>query len=190
MPIDRRRIEAAVAEILAAVGEDPDRPGLRATPRRVADACAELFAGLDADPAESLRDGLELAEGERGELVLLRDLAFRSVCEHHLLPFIGTAHVAYAPAERIVGLGRIPRVLDTLAARPQLQERLGEQLADTLAEGLGAAGVLVVLEAVHGCLSARGARQAANSTVTVAGRGSLADAERQSAVLALIGRAR
>ena len=185
--IDRPRIEAAVAEILAAIGEDPSRPGLLSTPSRVADAYEEFFAGLGQDPAEELGEGVPL-EGHDAETVLLRDIAFRSVCEHHLLPFIGVAHVAYLPNERIVGLGRIPRVVETLASRPQLQERLTEEIADALQDGLGARGVLVVLDAQHQCVSARGVRQTESTTVTVASRGELADPVARAGLMALIGR--
>ncbi len=185
--IDRPRIEAAVAEILAAIGEDPARPGLVSTPSRVADAYEEFFAGLGVDPAEQLGEGVPL-EGHDAETVLLRDIAFRSICEHHLLPFVGVAHIAYLPRERVVGLGRIPRVVETLASRPQLQERLTEQIADTLQDGLDAKGVLVVLDAQHACVSARGVRQTESTTVTVASRGELADPVARAGLLALIGR--
>lgn len=188
MAIDSERIEAAVAEILAAIGEDVDRPGLKSTPQRVAQAYTEFFAGIGVDPRDQLSDSVEfLGEGETGELVLLRDIEFRSICEHHLLPFRGVAHVAYVPGSRIVGLGKLPRVVETIAARPQLQERLTEEIADALLDGLDAAGVLVVLDAVHGCVSARGARQTASSTVTMASRGTLADPVERSGVLSLIG---
>jgi GTP cyclohydrolase I len=188
MAIDSGRIEAAVAEILAAIGEDVGRPGLASTPQRVAQAYTEFFAGIGVDPREQLADSAEfLGDGETGELVLLRDIEFRSICEHHLLPFLGVAHVAYVPGTRIVGLGKLPRVVETIAARPQLQERLTEEIADALSEGLDAAGVLVVLDAVHGCVSTRGARQTATSTVTMASRGTLSDPVERSGVLALIG---
>lgn len=188
MAIDSGRIEAAVAEILAAIGEDPARPGLADTPRRVAEAYAEFFAGVGADPlavlAGSERDAFE---GESGEFVLVRDIHFRSICEHHLLPFLGVAHVAYAPGERIIGLGRIAELVTLLASRPQLQERLTDEIADALAAALAPEGVLVVLDAVHGCVSARGPRQATSSTVTVASRGSLAEPTARAGVLSLIG---
>ena len=188
MAIDSGRIEAAVAEILAAIGEDVSRPGLASTPQRVAQAYAEFFAGIGVDPRDQLTDSVEfLGEGETGELVLLRDIEFRSICEHHLLPFRGVAHVAYVPGTRIVGLGKLPRVVETIAARPQLQERLTEEIADALIDGLDAAGVLVVLDAVHGCVSARGARQTASSTVTMASRGTLTNPIERSGVLAMIG---
>lgn len=185
MAIDSGRIEAAVAEILAAIGEDPARPGLVATPQRVATAYAEFFSGVGADPVDHLRESV--ASDGVGDLVLMRDIRFNSTCEHHLLPFTGVAHVAYLPGERIVGLGRIPLVVDTVASRPQLQERLGEEIADALQQGLAPRGVLVVLDAVHGCVSLRGPRQADSSTVTVASRGELSDPVQQAGVLALVG---
>jgi len=186
MNIDTGRIEAAVAEILAAIGEDPTRPGLESTPQRVAQAYQDFFAGLAVDPKSHLAETIELADGQLGELVLLRDLEFRSICEHHLLPFTGTAHLAYIPDRKVVGLGKLPRVLDTLASRPQLQERLTEEIADALDEGLAPLGVLVVLDAVHGCVSARGVRQAKSSTVTMASRGTLSDPVARAEIIALI----
>lgn len=190
MPIDSERIEAAVVELLRAIGEDPARPGLEQTPQRIAASYAELFAGIDEDPLAHLAHSAEFADEDApGELVLVRDIAFRSTCEHHLLPFTGVAHVAYAPGERIVGLGKLARVVETLSSRPQLQERLGEQIADTLEQGLAPRGVLVVLDARHGCVTARGTRQAASTTVTVASRGTLADPATRAGVLALVGAA-
>jgi GTP cyclohydrolase IA len=185
---DSPRIEAAVTELLAAIGEDPTRPGLVATPRRVAEAYAEFFAGIDDDPLDHLSDATDVGaeKGELGELVLLRDIDFRSVCEHHLLPFTGVAHLAYAPGARIVGLGHLPRVVETLSSRPQLQERLGEQIADAIDTGLTPRGVLVMLDARHACVTARGTRQVDSTTVTVATRGTLSDSAAQAAVLATI----
>ncbi len=188
MPIDSGRIEAAVVELLRAIGEDPARPGLERTPQRIAALYAELFAGIDEEPLAHLAESGDFAdENAGGELVLVRDIAFRSTCEHHLLPFTGLAHLAYVPGERIVGLGKLTRVVETLSSRPQLQERLGEQIADTLERGLAPRGVLVVLDARHGCVTARGTRQAASTTVTVASRGSLADPASRAAGLALVG---
>jgi GTP cyclohydrolase I len=187
MAIDTGRIEAAVAEILAAIGEDTGRPGLASTPQRVAQSYSDFFSGLGVDPVDHLRSTVELGSDELSELVLLRDIEFRSICEHHLLPFLGVAHVAYVPGKRVVGLGKLPRVVETLASRPQLQERLTEEIADALEEGLDPKGVLVVIDAVHGCVWARGARQARSSTVTMASRGSLADPIERAGILALIG---
>lgn len=183
---DRARIEAAVAEILAAIGEDPSRPGLVSTPSRVADAYAEFFSGIGVDAAAELGDPVPL-ESDRAETVVVRDIAFRSVCEHHLLPFLGVAHVAYLPGESVVGLGRIPRVIDALAARPQIQERLTEQIADAIESGAGARGVLVVLDAAHACVTTRGPRQTASTTVTVATRGAYTDPVARAELMALIG---
>jgi GTP cyclohydrolase IA len=186
--IDSGRIEAAVAELLLAIGEDPARPGLVTTPKRIAESYAEFFAGLDEDPVDHLRDASEFTDEKAlGELVLLRDIEFRSMCEHHLIPFVGVAHVAYIPRARIVGLGKLPRVVETLSSRPQLQERLTEEIADALVAGLDPLGALVVLDAKHGCVSARGTRQVDSSTVTLASRGTLTDPVAQSGVLALIG---
>ena len=187
MAIDTGRIEAAVAEILAAIGEDVNRPGIAATPRRVAAAYAEFFAGLAVDPLDHLAEAVDLAPGELGEVVIVRDIEFRSVCEHHLLPFIGTAHIAYVPGEKVVGLGSLPRVVDTLAARPQLQERLTEEIADTLQQGLNPQGVLVVLDAAHQCVTTRGPRQSASSTVTLASRGTLSETSARAEIVSLIG---
>ena len=188
MAIDQGRIEAAVVELLHAIGEDPARAGLASTPQRIAASYVELFAGLDEDPLEHLADSTEFTGDDAvGELVLVRDISFRSTCEHHLLPFTGTAHVAYAPGQRIVGLGKLARVVETLSSRPQLQERLGDQIADALDRGLEPRGVLVVLDARHGCVTARGTRQAESTTVTVASRGSLSEPAAQAGVLALVG---
>ena len=187
MAVDRVRVEAAVRELLAAIGDDPEREGLAATPRRVAEAYADYFSGVGADATAHLAESLG---GESGEMVLLRDIEFRSMCEHHLLPFTGVAHVAYLPGERIVGLGRIPAVVDTIASRPQIQERLTDEIADALVAGLEPAGVLVVVEAGHGCVAARGARQAKSSTVTVASRGRLAEPIERAEIMALIGERR
>jgi GTP cyclohydrolase I len=188
MPIDSGRIEAAVTELLLAIGEDPSRAGLATTPKRIAESYAEYFAGLDADPVAHLRGATELdAESALGEVVVLRDIEFRSVCEHHLLPFTGVAHLAYVPGSRIVGLGKLPRVVETLSSRPQLQERLTEQIADALVEGLEPRGVLVVLDARHGCVTSRGVRQAGSTTVTLASRGTLSNPAERAETMALIG---
>jgi GTP cyclohydrolase I len=189
MPIDTGRIEAAVAEILAAIGEDAQRPGLLTTPQRVAEAYAEFFAGVGVDPVPLLRDELATQDApeQRGEIVLLRDIALRSICEHHLLPFTGVAHVAYLPDARLVGLGSVVRAVDTLSSRPQLQERLGDDIVAALDAALSPLGALVVIDARHGCVGARGPRQAESTTVTVAASGALADPVRRAEVMALIG---
>ncbi|MCU1550738.1 MAG: folE [Glaciihabitans sp.] len=189
MPIDTGRVEAAVAEILEAIGEDASRPGLAATPQRVAQAYVEYFSGLDVDPLSHLVDTVEVNEGDHdlSELVMLRDIEFRSMCEHHLLPFTGVAHLAYVPGDRIVGLGKLPRVVETLASRPQLQERLTEEIADALEAGLSPKGVLVILDATHRCVTARGVRQSKSSTVTMATRGTLSDPIERAELISLIG---
>ncbi|MGY4858295.1 GTP cyclohydrolase I [Cryobacterium sp. AP23] len=186
MGVDQPRIEAAVAEILAAIGEEPGRAGLLTTPQRVASAYAEFFAGLGRDPLDHLRDTVPVGD-RTGDLVLLRDIEFRSICEHHLLPFLGTAHLAYLPGERIVGLGKLADVVTTIAARPQLQERLTEEIADALEAGLAPRGVLVVLDASHACVTTRGPRQSRSTTVTMATRGELAQPTARSEVITLIG---
>ena len=192
--VDAERIERAVLEILLAIGEDPARPGLERTPQRVAEAYADFFGGLSVDPLTHLADAVPLGDTEAGvpatsDAVVLRDIAFRSVCEHHLLPFVGTAHVAYLPGDRVVGLGRIPAVIETLAARPQLQERLAEEIADTLEAGLDPKGVLVVLDAQHRCVTTRGSRQERSSTITIASRGALGEPAARAEIIALIGSA-
>lgn len=192
MAVDRERIAALVRELLEAIGEDPERPGLRQTPTRVADAYAEFFAGVDRDASEALAHTISVARGPAPETlpsgaVMLRDIRFRSVCEHHLLPFRGAAHIAYLPGEQVVGLGALPRVVDVLAARPQVQERLGEQIADTIAGALDARGVLVVLEATHECVTMRGGTQPDASTVTIAARGLFTDPAARAELIALMG---
>ncbi|HLP22664.1 MAG TPA: GTP cyclohydrolase I [Microbacteriaceae bacterium] len=190
MSVDRSRIEHAVRELLEAIGESPDRPGLERTPARVADSYAEFFAGIDVDPLDHLRATLPVEEAGTSEAVILRDIGFRSVCEHHLLPFVGVAHVAYLPHQRLIGLSRIPDLIATLSARLQLQERLAENIADALEEGLAPRGVLVVLDAVHRCVAARGSRQSESSTVTVVSRGVLADPLARAEIMGLIGASR
>lgn len=189
MGVDKARIERAVAELLSAIGEDPARPELVDTPRRVAETYHEFFAGIGVDPLKHLAHAVPL-EGGKSDAVVVRDIRFRSVCEHHLLPFIGVAHLAYLPSDRIVGLGKLARVVETLAARPQLQERLTEQIADALVDGLEPDGVLVVLDAVHGCVTARDLRQADSSTLTVAARGRLSEPSHRVEMMTLIGAAR
>lgn len=184
--IDEPRIEAAVREILAAIGEDPDRDGLVDTPARVARMYAEVFAGLELDPHEPLTRHFDL---EHQELVLVRDIAFHSMCEHHLLPFTGLAHVGYIPSGgSVAGLSKLARVVDLFARRPQVQERLTSQVADALMDDLGAAGAIVVVEAEHLCMSMRGARALGAQTVTSAVRGILRDGATRAEAMALIQR--
>lgn len=188
MTVDKGRIAAAVREILGAIGDDPTRPGLDVTPERVADSFAELFGGVGVDAAVGLRDAGSTADVESTDPVIVRDIEFRSMCEHHLLPFSGVAHVAYVPTATVLGLGHIARVVEVVAARPQVQERLGLDIADALTRGADAAGVLVVLDARHECVSARGARQGAASAVTISAVGVCADEPLKSSLLGLIGR--
>ena len=166
--IDKERIAAAVREILEAVGEDPEREGLRETPRRVADMYAELLAGLAVDPREFLRVGFE---ERHDEMVILKDIPFYSICEHHLLPFLGAVHVGYIPNGRVVGLSKLARVVDGFAWRPQLQERLTTQVVDSIWDTLRPDGVAVVVEAEHLCLSFRGVKKPGVRVVTSAVRG-------------------
>jgi GTP cyclohydrolase I len=166
--VDQRRIEAAVREILLAVGEDPDREGLRETPARVARMYAEVFSGLHQDPRVHLR---KTFTQKYDEMVLVRDIRFASCCEHHLLPFFGKAHIAYLPDGKIVGLSKLARVVEALARRPQVQERMTEELADLLVEELGPRGVAVVVEATHTCMTIRGVQKPDALCTTSAMRG-------------------
>jgi len=166
--VDIPRIERAVREILAAVGEDPDREGLRDTPARVARMYAELFGGLHQDPRVHLQ---KFFTEKYDEVVLVRDISFNSVCEHHLMPFMGKAHIGYLPDGRVVGLSKLARVVEAIAQRPQVQERMTEAIADLLVEQLHAKGVAVVIEAVHTCMTVRGVRKPGSVCVTSAMRG-------------------
>ena len=166
--MDLERICRAVREILIAVGEDPDREGLRETPDRVARMYAEVFRGLHQDPRVHLR---KTFTQKYDEMVLIKDIHFESFCEHHLLPFTGKAHVAYIPNGTVIGLSKIPRVIDVLTKRPQMQERLTEELADLLMKELDAQGVAVVMEATHSCMTIRGVHKPDSSFVTSAMRG-------------------
>lgn len=167
--VDLPRMEAAVREILVAVGEDPDREGLRETPARVARMYAEMFRGLRSDPKLHLQ---RVFTQEYDEIVLVRDISFESMCEHHLLPFFGTIHVAYLPNGKVVGLSKIPRVVEEIVHRPQIQEGITQQLADLLMEELDARGVGVVVQAEHTCMTIRGVRKPGSLCVTSAMRGS------------------
>ena len=166
--IDTDAIVAAVREILLAVGEDPDRQGLKDTPPRVARMYAELFSGMNEDAGEHLKVHFD---EQYDEMVILRDIPFHSVCEHHLLPFMGRAHVAYLPDGKVVGISKLARVVDTFAHRPQVQERLTCQIADALMDQLGARGVGVILEATHTCMTIRGVRKPGAEMVTSVMRG-------------------
>ncbi|MFZ4732912.1 MAG: GTP cyclohydrolase I FolE [Pirellulales bacterium] len=182
--VDHPRIERAVREILLAVGEDPDREGLLQTPARVARMYAELFGGLTQDPRIHLRTAFT---EKYDELVLVRDIDFHSVCEHHLLPFMGRAHVGYIPDGRVVGLSKLARLVEVVARRPQVQERLTETIADLLEQELGAKGVAVVVEATHTCMTIRGVRKPGSLCVTSAMKGVFrANVSSRAEVLSLI----
>ncbi len=182
----QERIARAVREILAAIGEDPEREGLVETPGRVAEAYAQLFSGLAENPARHLEGGF--TEGGR-DLVLVRDLPVTSMCEHHLLPWIGKAHVGYVPNGRVAGFSELARVVDGYARRPQLQERLTAQVADAVYGGLDASGAIVVVEATHTCMVMRRAETTGSVAVTSAARGVFEeDAGRRAEALALISR--
>ncbi len=171
-PVDMERIESAVRDILEAVGEDPDRDGLLETPARVARMYAEIFSGLKTDPRIHLA---KTFEQKCDEMVLVKDIRFSSCCEHHLLPFIGKAHIAYLPNGRVVGLSKLARVVDAISRRPQVQERITEDLADLIMEELNPRGVGVILEASHSCMTIRGVRKPDSITTTSAMRGAFKD---------------
>ena len=187
--VDQARAAAAVRELLIAVGEDPDRPGLQDTPARVARAYAETFAGLWQDPAEVLAT---VFDEDHDEMVLVRDIPMYSTCEHHLVPFHGMAHVAYIPGHdgRVTGLSKLARLVEVYARRPQVQERMTRQIADALADALKPRGVLVVVQAEHLCMAMRGVRKPGSSTVTSAVRGIFRDnaATRSEAMSLVLGR--
>ena len=166
--VDLPRIERAVREILIAVGENPDREGLLETPARVGRMYAEMFSGLRLDPKEHTR---KFFTEQYDEMVLVRDISFCSMCEHHLLPFIGHAHVAYIPKGKVIGLSKIARVVEVISRRPQVQERMTEEIANLLVEELGAKGVAVVIEASHSCMTIRGVKKPGSTMVTSAMKG-------------------
>jgi GTP cyclohydrolase I len=182
---DHDRAVAAVRELLIAIGEDPRREGLRDTPDRVARAYAELTSGLRMEPADVLTTTFDIGHDE---MVLVRDIELWSMCEHHLVPFTGVAHVGYIPAEsgKITGLSKLARLVDLYAKRPQVQERLTTQVADAMMELLEARGVIVVIEAEHLCMTMRGVRKAGARTITSAVRGSMHQAATRSEAMALI----
>ena len=183
--IDKQRIEAAVKEILCAIGEDPKREGLLETPRRVADMYEDIFSGLHSDPKEHLKI---FNEDNHEELIIIRDIPLYSVCEHHLLPFIGKAHIAYIPQNgKVLGLSKFARIVNSFAKRPQLQERLTSQIADFIMDSTNAIGAAVLIEAEHLCMTMRGARAAGSVTQTSALRGRMrSDAKSRNEVMALL----
>lgn len=166
--VDRERIRNAVIELLKAIGEDPEREGLRDTPRRIADMYAEIFSGMTVDPREHLTVGFEVPHDE---LVILRNIPFYSMCEHHFLPFHGEAHVGYVPRGRVVGISKIARVVESFARRPQIQEQLTSQIAEAIMDALDPDGVAVVIEAEHLCMTMRGVQKPGSRMVTSAMRG-------------------
>jgi GTP cyclohydrolase I len=172
LAVDHERIRKAVREILAAVGEDPDREGLLDTPDRVARMYEELFSGLHADPAIHLE---KTFTQKHDEMVVVKDIEFSSMCEHHLLPFMGKAHIAYLPNGQIVGLSKLARVVEAVAKRPQVQERMTEAIADLIMKHLKPRGVAVVIEATHTCMTIRGVRKPGSATITSSMRGGFLD---------------
>jgi GTP cyclohydrolase IA len=183
--VDHARAEAAVRELLLAIGEDPDRDGLAETPARVARAYGEFFAGLRVDVADVLSKTFEI---EHEEMILVRDIEVYSMCEHHLVPFHGVAHVGYIPAKdgRVTGLSKLARLVEVYARRPQVQERLTTQVADALVEHVGAQDVIVVVECEHLCMSMRGIRKPGSRTITSAVRGQLRDPATRAEAMALL----
>jgi GTP cyclohydrolase I len=183
--IDMERIRRAVEEILLAIGEDPKREGLVRTPHRVAEMYAEVFQGLKQDPGEVLRIGFD---ENHQEMVIIKDIPFYSMCEHHLLPFHGRAHIGYIPRGRVVGISKLARAVEILARRPQLQERLTSQVADCIMDSIKPSGVGVVIEAEHLCMTMRGIRKPGSVVVTSANRGIfLSRRETRTEFLSLIG---
>ncbi|THJ65138.1 GTP cyclohydrolase I FolE [Arthrobacter echini] len=184
-PVDQERIRRAVREILVAIGEDPDRDGLLETPTRVARAYAEIFAGLHQDAGEVLSTSFDL---NHQELVLVKDIPFYSTCEHHLVPFHGTAHLGYIPSEegRVTGLSKLARLVEVFARRPQVQERLTTQIVDAMMEHLTPKGAIVVVECEHLCMSMRGVRKPGAKTVTSAVRGQIRDTATRAEAMSLI----
>jgi GTP cyclohydrolase I len=179
------RIRSAVRELLLAIGENPDRPELVATPDKVAESYASFFKGVGQDPLEAFGDTFP---AEQNEAVILKDIELVSICEHHLLPFTGFAHIAYLPSDKVAGLGRLANVIEILASRPQLQENLTAQVADAIETGLSAKGVVVVIEARHQCVASRGARQPEVNTITMATRGQFSDPVLRAEIMGLISR--
>lgn len=183
--MDKERIQNAVREILIAVGEDPDREGLLETPKRVANMYDEIFAGLTEDPKQHIK---LFNEQSNDEMVIVKDIPFYSMCEHHLLPFFGKAHIGYIPSDnKIIGLSKLARIVDNFAKKPQVQERLTSDIADFLNDNLQPKGVAVIMEAEHMCMTMRGARAAGSKTQTSALRGIMrTDAKTRAEVLSLL----
>ncbi len=183
--VDQVRAEAAVRELLLAIGEDPDRDGLVETPARVARAYGEFFAGMSLDAAEVLSKTFQI---DHDEMILVRDIEVYSMCEHHLVPFHGVAHVGYIPSKdgRVTGLSKLARLVEMYARRPQVQERLTTQVADSLVTHLGAQGVMVIIECEHLCMSMRGIRKPGSRTITSAVRGQLRDPATRAEAMALL----
>jgi GTP cyclohydrolase I len=187
--VDANRIESLVTQLLDALGEDTKRPGLDKTPSRVAELYAELYRGVGVDPAAVIASAppLDSDQDERGDLVALRGIDFTSICEHHLLPFRGSADVVYRPGTRLLGLGVLAELVQVSAARPQIQERLGDMVVHALVESGVAQGAMAVLRAEHGCVAHRGPKLQGSETVTVAAGGSLAEEPDYSHALLLVG---
>jgi GTP cyclohydrolase I len=185
MAVDHERAVAAVRELLVAVGEDPEREGLRDTPDRVARAYAEIFAGLEMSAADVLDKTFEI---QHDELIIVRDIELYSTCEHHLVPFHGVAHIGYIPSKdgRVTGLSKLARLVEVYARRPQVQERLTSQIADALVDNLSVQGVIVVIQAEHLCMSMRGIRKPGASTITSAVRGQLRNPATRAEAMALM----
>jgi GTP cyclohydrolase I len=181
--VDINRIKNAVTELLTAIGEDPNRLELQATPEKFAEAYQEFFKGVGVDPLAILADAFP---AEQNDVVILKDIELVSICEHHLLPFTGVTHIAYLPKDKVVGLGRLPKLVEVLAARPQLQENLTAQIAQAIETGLGALGVIVVIEARHHCVASRGARQPEANTVTMKALGTYSEPIARAEIMALI----
>ncbi|KPN19095.1 GTP cyclohydrolase I FolE [Arthrobacter sp. BL-252-APC-1A] len=183
--VDQPRIERAVREILLAIGEDPDRDGLKETPARVAKSYAEIFAGLHQSPSDLLATTFDL---DHEEMVLVKDIPFYSTCEHHLVPFHGSAHIGYIPSHdgKVTGLSKLARLVDVYARRPQVQERLTTQIVDALMENLQPVGAIVVIECEHLCMSMRGVRKPGAKTVTSAVRGQLRETATRAEAMSLI----
>ena len=185
--MDKQRIENAFREILLAIGEDPEREGLQETPKRVANMYEEIFSGLNEDPAKHLK---MFREGQSDEIVIVRDIPMYSMCEHHFLPFVGKAHIAYIPNDEglVIGLSKLARIVNSYARRPQLQERLTAQIADFIQDSMNPKGVAVVVEAEHLCMTMRGIKAAGSKTQTSALRGSMRkDARTRAEVMTLLG---